>query len=90
MCLVVKGYRPSRCVVTPSLLKVEHVAVKVRQHVVLEDLLLAVQRELFAAHGAHLPVALHMLLEFALVVVGREYDLTEWTTLHVHAASPRT
>jgi len=81
---VVKEYRPSRRVVTPRLVKVEHTAIKVCQHVVLEDLLLTVQRKLFAAHGAHLPVALHMLLKLALVVVGWEDDLTEGTALHVH------
>ena len=68
------------------LLKVKHVAVEVRQNMVLEDLLLAVEWELFAAHGADLPVALHMLLELTLVVVGRKDDLTEWTAFHVHTA----
>ena len=72
--------------ISPCLLKVEHVAVKVRQHVVLKDLLLAVERELFAAHGADLPVALHMLFKLTLVVVGRKDDLTEWTAFHVHTA----
>lgn len=68
------------------LVEVERVTVEVGEHVVLEDLLVAVERELLAAHGADLPVALHMLLELALVVVGREDDLAERTPLHVHAA----
>lgn len=66
--------------------KVEQVAVKVSEHVVLEHLLVAVQRELLAAHGADFPVALHVLLELALVVVGREDDFAERTPFHVHAA----
>lgn len=68
-----------------SLVKVERVAVKVSEHVVLKHLLVAVQRELLAAHGADFPVALHVLLELALVIVGREDDLAQWTPLHVHA-----
>lgn len=57
------------------LVEVERMAVEVGEHVVLEDLLVAVERELLAAHGADLPVALHVLLELALVVVGWEDDL---------------
>lgn len=55
------------------------------EHVILKHLLVAVQRELLAAHGADFPVALHVLLKLALVVVGWEDDLTQWTALHVHA-----
>ncbi|TNN78422.1 hypothetical protein EYF80_011406 [Liparis tanakae] len=65
---------------------VERVAVKVGEHMILKHLLVAVQRELLAAHGADFPVALHMLLELALVIVGWEDDLTQRTSLHVHAA----
>lgn len=62
------------------LVKVEHVGgVKVGEHVVLKDLLVAVEGELLAAHGAHLPVALYMLHKLSLVVVGREDQLTQWT-----------
>lgn len=67
------------------LVKGERVAVEVGEHVVLEHLLVAVQRELLAAHGADFPVALHVLLELVLIVVGREDDLAERTALHVHA-----
>lgn len=56
------------------------------EHVILKHLLVAVQRELLAAHGADFPVALHVLLKLALVIVGWEDDLTQWTSLHVHAA----
>lgn len=59
------------------------------EHVVLEHFLVAVQGELLAAHGAYLPVALHVFLELALVVVGREDDLAERTPFHVHAAHGR-
>lgn len=52
----------------------------------LEHLLVAVQGKLLAAHGADLPVALHVLLELVLIVVGREDDLAERAALHVHAA----
>lgn len=52
---------------------------------VLEHLLVAVQGKLLAAHWADFPVALHMLLKLALVVVGREDDLTQRASLHVHA-----
>lgn len=51
------------------------------EDVFLEELLIAVERELFAAHGADLPVALHVLLKLRLVVVRREDDLTERTAL---------
>lgn len=61
-------------------------AVEVGEHVVLKNLLVAVERKLLAAHGANLPVALDVLLELALVVVGREDDLAQRTPLHVHAA----
>lgn len=77
------------CVCVSLLVEVECVAVEVGEHVVLKHLLVAVQRELLAAHGADLPVALHVLLKLALVVVGREDDLAQWTPLHVHAAGGR-
>lgn len=69
-----------------SLVKVERVAVKVSEHMILKHLLVAVQRELLAAHGADFPVALHVLLELALVIVGWEDDFTQRASLHVHAA----
>lgn len=56
------------------------------EHMILEHLLVAVQRELLAAHGADFPVAFHVLLKLALVIVRREDDLAQWTSLHVHAA----
>lgn len=56
------------------------------EHVILKHFLVAVQRELLAAHGADFPVALHVLLKLTLVVVGWEDDLTEGTSFHVHAA----
>lgn len=68
------------------LVEVERVAVEVSEHVVLKHLLVAVERELLAAHGADFPVALHVLLELALVVVGWEDNLAQWTSFHVHAA----
>lgn len=68
------------------LVEVERVAVEVGEHVILEHLLVAVQGELLAAHGADFPVALHVLLELALVIVGWEDDLAQRTPLHVHAA----
>lgn len=71
------------------LVEVERVAVEVCEHVVLKHLLVVVQRELLAAHGADLPVALHVLLELALVVVGWEDDFAQRTSLHVHAARER-
>lgn len=58
-----------------DLLEVEHVAVKVREDVSLEELLLTVEGELLGADGADLPVALHVLLEGALLKVRREDDL---------------
>ena len=73
----------------PSLVKAERVPVKVSEHVVLEHLLLTVQGKLLATHGADLPVALHVLLELVLIVVGWEDDLAERTALHVHAAKTR-
>lgn len=57
---------------------------------ILKHLLVAVQWELLAAHGADFPVALHVLLELALVIVGREDDLTQWAAFHVHAAYEET
>lgn len=71
------------------LVEVEQVAVEVGEHVILEHLLVAVQGELLAAHGADFPVALHMLLELALVIVGWEDDLAQRTPLHVHAADTK-
>lgn len=67
----------SGCPQRPSfnLLEVEHVAVKVREDVPLEELLLAVEGELLGADGTDLPVALHVLLEAALLEVGREDHL---------------
>lgn len=61
-------------------------AFEVSEHVSLEHLLVAVQGKLLATHGADLPVALHVLLELVLIVVGREDDLAERAALHVHAA----
>lgn len=80
----------AKLMVYVPLLEVERVAVEVSEHVVLKHLLVAVQRELLAAHGADLPVALHVLLKLALVVVGGEDDLAERTALHLHAACART
>lgn len=60
-------------------------AIEVSKHMILKHLLVAVQRELLAAHGTDFPVALHMLLKLALIVVGWEDDLTQWTPFHVHA-----
>ena len=74
------------CWLSVALVEVERVAVEVSEHVILEHFLVTVQRELLAAHGADFPVALHMLLELALVIVGREDDLAQWASLHVHAA----
>lgn len=81
------GFTGDRKWARPSLVKVERVAVKVSEHVVLEHLLVTVQGKLLATHGADFPVALHVLLELVLIVVGREDDLTERTALHVHAAN---
>lgn len=74
------------CWLSVSLVEVERVAIEVSEHVILKHLLVAVQWELLAAHGADFPVALHMLLKLALVIVGREDDLAQRTSLHVHAA----
>lgn len=68
------------------LIKVERMAIEVGEHVVLENLLITIQRELLAAHGADFPVALNVLLKLALVIVGWEDHLTQWTSFHVHAA----
>lgn len=56
-------------------------AVKVREDVPLEELLLAVEGELLGADGAHLPVALHVLLEAALLKVWREDHLAQRAAL---------
>lgn len=64
-----------------GLIEVERVAIKMGEHVLFEQLLVAVQGELLTAHGTHLPVALHMLLELRLVVIRREDDLTQRTAL---------
>lgn len=81
------GFTSDRKWARPSLVKVERVAVEVSEHVVLEHLLVTVQGKLLATHGADFPVALHVLLELVLIVVGREDDLAERTALHVHAAN---
>lgn len=81
------GFTGDRKWARPSLVKAERVAVEVSEHVVLEHLLVTVQGKLLAAHGADFPVALHVLLELVLIVVGREDDLAERTALHVHAAN---
>lgn len=60
-----------------DVVEVELVSVEVRQDVPLEELLLTVQGELFGAHGAHLPVALHVLLEAPLLEVWGEDDLAQ-------------
>lgn len=64
-----------------DLIEIEHVAIKVREDVPLEELLLAVERELLGADGADLPVALDMLLEAALLKVGWEDHLAERAAL---------
>lgn len=64
-----------------DLLEVEHVAVEVREDVPLEELLLAVEGELLGADGADLPVALHVLLEAALLEVRREDHLAQRAAL---------
>lgn len=56
-------------------------AVEVREDVLLEELLLTVERELLGAHGAHLPVALDVLLEAALLKVRREDHLAQRAAL---------
>lgn len=64
-----------------DLLEVEHVAVEVREDVPLEELLLAVEGELLGADGTDLPVALHVLLEAALLEVRREDHLAQRAAL---------
>lgn len=59
------------------------------EDVLLEELLVAVERELFAAHGADLPVALHVLLKLRLVVMRREDDFTQRTALLLPTARKR-
>lgn len=81
------GFTGDRKRARPFLVKVERVAVEVSEHMVLEHLLVTVQVKLLATHGAAFPVALHVLLELVLIVVGREDDLAERTALHVHAAN---
>lgn len=56
-------------------------AVKVCEHVLLEELLMAVQGELLRAHGTHLPVALHVLLKATLLKMWREDHLAQRTAL---------
>lgn len=63
------------------MLKVEHVAVEVREDVPLEELLLTVEGELLGADGADLPVALDVLLEAALLEVRREDHLAQRAAL---------
>lgn len=72
-----------------SRLEVEHVTVEVGENVLLEELLVAVERELFAAHGADLPVALHVLLKLRLVVMRREDHFTQRTALLLPTARER-
>lgn len=55
----------------------------------LEKLLVAVERELFAAHGADLPVALHVLLKLRLVVMRREDHFTQRTALLLSTAKEK-
>lgn len=52
-----------------------------REDVSLEELLLAVQGELLGADGTNLPVALHVLLEAALLEVRREDHLAQRAAL---------
>ena len=52
-----------------------------REDVPLVEQLLCVQGELLAAHGTHTPVGLHVLLEAALLKLGREDHLTQRTAL---------
>lgn len=56
-------------------------SVEVCEDVPLEEALLTVEGELLGADGAHLPVALHVLLEAALLKVRREDDLAEGAAL---------
>lgn len=59
-----------------------------RLDVPLEALLAVVRRELLTAHGAHLPVALHVLLKLALIVVGWKHHIAKRAFLvHVKASS---
>lgn len=52
-----------------------------REHVPLEELLLAVQGELLSADGTDLPVALHVLLKAALPEVRWEDHLAQRAAL---------
>lgn len=53
----------------------------------LKPLLIIVRRELLTAHGAHLPVALHVLLKLALVIVRRKHHIAERALLvHIEAS----
>lgn len=52
-----------------------------REDVPLEELLLAVEGELLGADGTNLPVALHVLLEAALLKVRREDHLAQRAAL---------
>lgn len=81
MLLTATQIRRARSGLSFSDLEVEHVTVEVGEDVLLEELLVTVQRELFAAHGTDLPMALHVLLELGLVVVRREDHFTQGTTL---------
>ena len=77
----VPGVNPPPINPSIDLIEVEHVAVEVREDVALEQLLLAVERELLGADGADLPVALHVLLEAALLEVGGENHLAQRAAL---------
>lgn len=59
-----------------------------RLDVPLKALLVVVGRELLAAHGTHLPVALNVLLKLALVVVRGKHHVTERAFL-VHIKTSR-
>lgn len=82
-------WRQIGCTDSVCLVKVEQMAIKVSEHVILKHLLVTVKWELLAAHGADFPVALHMLFKLALVVVGWEDYLAQRTSFHVHAAHVR-
>lgn len=69
------------CTHSFNLLKVEHVAVKVRENMPLKELLLTIEGKLLGADGADFPVALHVLLEAALLKVGWEDHLTQRAAL---------
>lgn len=56
-------------------------AVEVREDVPFKELLLTVEGELLGADGTHLPVALHVLLEAALLKVWWEDHLAQRTAL---------